>query len=142
MGFALLEQGEMKMKNIADRVLAGRNNKRVVSLIIMVTTCLVLGTIGTLWASIEESPHNPSPDNCRICHAQNSAKGEIALWNPSVGNKNFASLPDDLKETHTALTAEASNRQASGIPAINHNNEGQQNLQNVLDVITVYSVHR
>ena len=113
------------MKNIADRILAGRNNKRVVSLIILVTTCLVLGTIGTLWASIEESPHNPSPDNCRICHAQNSAKGEIALWNPSVGNKNFARLPEDLKETNNALTAESSARHDSKIPAMNHYNEVQ-----------------
>ena len=111
------------MKNITDIGLAGRNNKGAFSLIIMVTTCLVLGAIGTIWASIEESPHNPSPENCHICHAQNSAKGEIALWNPSIGNKKFGSLTDDLKETHTALTAESSNRQVSQTPAINHNNE-------------------
>lgn len=113
------------MKNIADIILAGQNNKRVVSLIILVTTCLVLGTIGTLWASIEESPHNPSPDNCRICHAQKSEKGEIALWNPSVGNKNFARLPEDLKETNNALTAESSARHDSKKTATDQHNEGQ-----------------
>ena len=142
MGLALLEQEEKKMKNITDIILAGRNTKRVVSLIILVITSLVLGTIGTLWASIEDSPHNPSPDNCRICHAQNSAKGEIALWNPSVGNKHFARLPEDLKETDNALTAESSPRHDSQKTAMDQHNEGQTKYQSVLNVITAYSVHR
>jgi hypothetical protein len=93
MGFALLGQEEKKMKNITDRIFAGQNNKGVISLIILGTICLVSGTIGTLWASIENSPHNPSPDNCRICHTQRSEQGQAPSWNAST---KMTSSPEAL----------------------------------------------
>jgi hypothetical protein len=97
MGFALLGQEEKKMKNITDIGLAERNNKRVLSLIIMVTTCLVLGTIGTIGASIEKSPHNMSPENCPICHIQRSEQGQAPSWNASTKNTGFiTSSPEAL----------------------------------------------
>ncbi|MFA5823607.1 MAG: hypothetical protein WC853_11120 [Thermodesulfovibrionales bacterium] len=92
------------MKNIADVVLAGRNIIRVISLIIMVTTFLVLGTIGTIWASIEESPHNPSPDNCHICHMQRSEQGQAPSWLKESKTVTFSAYNRDKEQEPRTIT--------------------------------------
>jgi hypothetical protein len=119
MGFALLGREGKKMKNITDIGLARRNNKRVISFIIMVTICLVLGAIGTLWASIEKSPHNMSPENCPICHIQRSEQGQVPSWNASVKMTSFiTSSPEALGDSESYK---------SPTHDMEHDNEGSSN---------------
>jgi hypothetical protein len=118
-GFRSIRAGEKKMKNITDIGLAGRNNIRVISLILMVITSLVLGTAGNIWASIEDSPHNPSPDSCRICHMQRSEQGQAPAWNASVKMTSFiTSSPEALgnSESYKSPTHD-----------MEHDNEGSSN---------------
>jgi hypothetical protein len=102
------------MKNIKNIDSGQRNDKRGKSLIILIAICFVLYTAGTVWASIEASPHNPSPDNCRICHTKHSVEGQISSWDKHSKAMSFTGYDREENQNSEALESQKAKNSAAG----------------------------